>query len=60
MEKAPEGSKQKNRKKLDKGMGSASGSTGYEKHIPRFTYDATIVLIYHMAKSTTKKILSYY
>lgn len=55
MEKAPEGSKQKNRKKLDKGMGSANGSTG-----PRFMYDATIVLIYHMAKSTTKKILSYY
>lgn len=60
MEKAPQGSKQKNRKMLGKGMGSASESTGYDKHIPQFTYEVTIAFILCMAKNAMKKLLSYY
>jgi len=60
MEKPHQGSKQKKRKKLGKGMGSASGSTGCDKYIPQFTYEATIVFLHLMAKNTIKKFLSSY
>lgn len=57
MEKAPQGSKEKNRKNLGKGMGSANESTGYDKHIPQFTYEATTAFIHRMSKNTMTKIV---
>lgn len=60
MEKVPQGSKQKNRKKVGTCMGSANEFTGYDKHIPQFIQEATIAFIHRMAKNSMKKLLSYY
>lgn len=41
-------------------MGSANGSTMYDKHIPHLTYEATVGFVHPVVKNTLENFLSYY
>lgn len=47
-------------KKLGNGVGSANGSSVYDKHIPHLTNEAAAAFVHPIAKNTLKHFLCYY